>query len=97
MSATTATANHRHTKVDPIGLRVWFWAISLIVVGSLLSRGDDLLAALRHDLGYVLLWAIAMALADYMEVRFWRGVHLTMSLTVGTHLGPREVIVPLGA
>ncbi|MGZ5128530.1 MAG: sensor histidine kinase [Actinomycetota bacterium] len=83
MSATTATANHRRTKVDPIGLRVWFWTSSLIVVGTLLSRGDDLWVSLQDDIGYILLWTIAMAFADYLEVRFWRGVHLTMSLTVG--------------
>ena len=83
MSATTAAANHRRTKVDPIGLRVWFWTSSLIVVGTLLSQGDDLWVSLRGDIGYILLWTIAMAFADYLEVRFWRGVHLTMSLTVG--------------
>ena len=83
MSATTAAANHRRMKVDPIGLRLWFWTSSLIVVGTLLSQGDDLWASLRDDIGYILLWTIAMAFADYLEVRFWRGVHLTMSLTVG--------------
>jgi signal transduction histidine kinase len=38
---------------------------------------------LEWNLGYVVLWVLAMAVADYLEVQFWRGVHLTMSLTVG--------------
>jgi hypothetical protein len=84
MSATTATTNHRRAKVDPVGLRIWFWGISSLVVGVLLVQGAHLKSSgVELDLGYFLLWAVAMAVADYLEVQFWRGVHLTMSLTVG--------------
>ena len=83
MSATVATTNHRRTKTDPVGLRVWFWATSLVVLGVLLSQMAQLRSSFDGELGYVLLWVVAMAIADYLDVQFWRGVHLTMSLTVG--------------
>lgn len=83
MSAAAAATNHRGSKADSFVLRVWFWTFSLIVTGLLLGQLAEAWRSVEWDAGYLLLWVLAMAVADYLEVHFWGGVHLTMSLTVG--------------
>jgi signal transduction histidine kinase len=57
--------------------------LSVVVIGALLSQRTLAWTSAGEDLGYALIWVAAMAVADYLEVQFWRGIHLTMSLTVG--------------
>src|SRR5215211_4380831 len=95
MSVSAASSNRRQRTNDPIGLRLWFWSYTAAVVGVLVTHAGADLASSPRDFGYLALWAAGMALADYLEVQFWRGVHLSMSFTVG--IAAAMVFAPITA